>query len=52
MGMMSIPTGASRALPLTLCSLPQAGEGNSGGRAVRDSGIYFGIHAESALEWE
>jgi hypothetical protein len=36
-----------RTFPLTLCPLPQAGEGSGLGRAARDGFVQWG-----ALEWE
>ena len=40
-------TRVARALSLTLCPLPLAGEGNVGCRAARDGFVRWG-----ALEWE
>jgi len=47
MGMIHMSGRVLRALPLTLCPLPHAGEGNSWSRAARDGLIQWG-----ALEWE
>ena len=51
MGMMLAKNGAARALSLTLCPLPRAGEGNVWSRAVRDKGISM-ASLPGALEWE
>ncbi len=47
MGVMFTESCGGRTFPLTLCPLPQAGEGTGLGRAARDVFVKWG-----ALEWE
>jgi hypothetical protein len=48
---MNFAASRSRALTLTLCPLPQAGEGNVRCRAARD-GFVLIASLRGALEWE